>query len=228
MIPRRTVEARSDLSSPRTSVVSSSLAFFVSTDDPSLTMTSAPAPVLALSFRLDSAMPFNLVPPPTAPQLAGSWRTSPFATREAPRTEPDRPDTREGSPPPAPPAVSVDSSRPETPPPEAEPEAKKGSSQIELIIDSLPNHSLSEPIPVAIVSLGDKVFTASVTNMNIHGTGTSIGEALLVLKEQIEEIYAELSKRPSHLDTDQKATLQLLQTYIAPSAAGNSKRPEWL
>jgi hypothetical protein len=76
---------------------------------------------------------------------------------------------------------------------------------------------------VTIQSLGDKVFTASVTNIPIQATGTSIGESLLVLKDQIEEIYADLQKRLTYLDSDQKELLQLLTTYIPATSTSRSK-----
>jgi hypothetical protein len=109
------------------------------------------------------------------------------------------------------------------PPPEEEaaPAPEQGNSRIEVFIDSLTNHTLSEPIPVSVEPLGDKVFTASADDLGIHGTGNSLGEALLVLKEQIEEVYSELYKR-KQLDTEQKAKLQILQTFIAPVPAPKS------
>jgi hypothetical protein len=101
------------------------------------------------------------------------------------------------------------------PHPQAEPEPGQGSSQIDVIIDSLTNHTLTVPIPVSVEPLGDKVFTASAHDLGIHATGNSLGESLLVLKEQIEEVYNDLSKR-KHLDDEQKVKLQVLQDYIAP------------
>ena len=93
--------------------------------------------------------------------------------------------------------------------------------RIELSIDSLPNHLLVEPIPVAIDPLGDAAYTAWVRNLDTNATGHSVVEALLLLKEQIEFVYDDLSKR-SQLTADEKTTLQMLHTYIAP------KKPEWL
>jgi hypothetical protein len=224
--PRRIVEARSDQTSPRTFVVSSSLAFSVSTDDPSLSLMSVPGPALSLTFKGGASAPF-LLAPAAAAQIAPARRPSPPAEPKKIRDAADPPDPAEGPPPPEPPAAVVESSEPQTAPEADEPEATKGSSEIELIIDSLPNHTLSKPIPVAIVSLGDKVFTASVNEVGIHATGYTIGEALLVLKEQIEEIYADLNRAPARLDAEQKATLELLHTYIAPRASENSRRGKW-
>jgi hypothetical protein len=191
---------------------SSATNFLFSTDDPLLTVTTAPTPCLDLGFRGNSATPFAIArkgaaqpiqPPPERmePLRLGTPREPP--PLETPPLEPSRPEISDDDP---------------------EPEARPASHRIELIIDSLPHHTLIEPIPVVIVPLGDKVFTASVLNNSIHATGTSIGEALLVLKEQIEEIYADLNKRLAHLDTEQKETLQLLHTYISVQP----RRQEWL
>lgn len=91
--------------------------------------------------------------------------------------------------------------------------------RIELSIDSLPNHMLVEPIPVAIDPDGDNGYTAWVHNLEANATGSSVIEALLTLKERIEFIYDDLNKR-TQLTNQEKTTLQILHTYIAP------KRPE--
>jgi hypothetical protein len=93
--------------------------------------------------------------------------------------------------------------------------------RIELSIDSLPNYMLIEPIPVAIDPLGDNAFTAWVHNLETNATGQSVVEALLMLKERIELVYDDLNQR-THLSNEQKTTLQMLHTYIAP------KKPEWV
>jgi hypothetical protein len=189
-------------------MASSATSFLFSTDDPLLTVTMAPTPCLDLGFRGNSATPFA---------IARRGADQPIQSPPE-RIEPLRLETPPREPPP------LEPSRLEISDVDPEPEARPASHRIELIIDSLPHHTLIEPIPVVIVPLGDKVFTASVLNNSIHATGTSIGEALLVLKEQIEEIYAELNKRLAHLDTEQKETLQLLHTYISVQP----RRPEWL
>lgn len=93
--------------------------------------------------------------------------------------------------------------------------------RIELGIDSLANHLLIEPIPVAIDPVGDTAYTAWVPNLDTNATGQSVVEALLMLKERIEAVYEDLNGRP-HLSAEQKVTLQILHTYIAP------KKPEWV
>jgi hypothetical protein len=71
--------------------------------------------------------------------------------------------------------------RPATAPPAKLPKAEK----IGLAIDSLSNYELIKPIPVLIESLGDKVFLAEAPDLNLSTTGSSVGAAFLLLKEQI-------------------------------------------
>jgi hypothetical protein len=114
-----------------------------------------------------------------------------------------------------PPAHPVRIAEAETPSPET-------NSQVELIIDSLTHHTLIEPIPITIDALGGMMFTASMRDCDIQITGSSIGEALLVLKERIESVYDDLNRRWQNLDTDQREQLKILHTFIAPP----SKRAE--
>ena len=93
--------------------------------------------------------------------------------------------------------------------------------RIELSIDSLPNYLLIEPIPIVIDPIGETAFTAWVPNLDTNATGHSVVEALLLLKERIEFVYDDLNRRLP-LTTEQKITLQMLHTYIAP------KKPEWV
>ena len=92
---------------------------------------------------------------------------------------------------------------------------------IELTIDSLPNHLLIEPIPVAIEPLDDGTYTASVHTLNTRASGHSIVEALLLLKERVEAVYEGLN-RGEELTADERLTLQMMHTYIA------AKKPEWV
>jgi hypothetical protein len=97
----------------------------------------------------------------------------------------------------------------------------KHPHRIELSIDSLPNCMLIEPIPVAIDPVGDTAFTAWVHNLETNATGQSVVEALLMLIERMELVYDDLNRR-TQLSDEQKMTLQMLHTYIAP------KKPEWV
>jgi|SRR5579884_486260 len=96
---------------------------------------------------------------------------------------------------------------------EPPPAPAPGANRIELIIDSLPRHQLTEPLPVTIESLGDQVFTASIGDLGLATTGNTVGEALLLMKEQIVSLYEELTRRPP-ADAAQHRTLEFLQHYI--------------
>ena len=109
--------------------------------------------------------------------------------------------------------------------PAEEPQAVKPapSNRLEMTIDSLPHHDLTAPIPIYIDPLGDTVFTATVANLDIMATGNSIGEALVLLKEQIEFIYGDLNRRNKQ-SPEQMTMLKVLNTYIAPKGT----KPSWL
>jgi hypothetical protein len=214
-------------------VGTSSAGFSITTGTSSASVVTAPQPALMLAFGDAAGAPFTFIQSP--PPARSEPRPAPAPELPAPPVtvaEPDEPPpagvlAAETSPEPADLAPAADTDthlRADDPP-----ETRAGNrpvpvtTPIELIIDSLTGHSLIEPIPVVIESLGDMVFTASVRNLNIQATGNSIGEALLILKEQIEITYDDLTKRP-HRDADQKTALQLLQTYIAPSLASKPKK----
>jgi hypothetical protein len=211
-------------------VASSTTGFSVSTNDPSLSVTTAPMATLELIFGGNADGLFvagrprpSVRPVEAAPELEAAEPTPTAQEAAAIAPEPDLPSTsiEEDAP-----AASTEAPAAEAAPPPAEPiqpEEKPHPHRIELIIDSLPNLTLTEPIPVSIDPLGDAVFTATVRSLAITATGHSIGEALLILKEQIEFVYNDLSKR-SRWDSDEKIMLQLLHTYIAPP----SRKPDWM
>jgi hypothetical protein len=120
------------------------------------------------------------------------------------------------APTPVPPLPAAPFPTPLTPKREERPAASNHA--IELIIDSLPHYELTEPVPVTIDPLGDAVFTASVRDLDIAAIGNSIGEALLLLKEEIERVYEDLNRRLPSLNCDEKTLLQMLHTYIAPQS----------
>jgi hypothetical protein len=216
-------------------VVSSASVFSTSTDDPSLSLVSAPMPTLQFDLGGKTTTPFAIarpmtLAPATAPQPTGPTQTAPApepaaqAADEAPGAKAEEQSEKAGeaveqvvaaAPEPEEPTVKSAASEAKEPSPE-------GSSQVELIIDSLTNHSLIEPIPVTIDALGGMMFTASMRDCDIQITGSSIGEALLVLKERIESLYDDLNRRWQHLDADQREQLKMLHTYIAAP----SKRSE--
>jgi len=230
-------------------VVSSAAAFSLSTDDPSLSVASAPMPTLQFDLGGRTNTSFA-VTRPTVPVPAAASSLPPAGPMQNTRTAEPEEQPADGAPAAAAeqqpaedaPAPSVEapseeaanqpeqaaapSPEPKEPPANPAPAEADGprheaNSQVELIIDSLTNHTLIEPIPVVIDALGGMMFTASMRNCDIQITGSSIGEALLVLKERIETVYEDLNRRWQHLDTEQRKQLKMLHTYIAPP-----KRPE--
>jgi len=61
--------------------------------------------------------------------------------------------------------------------------------KVELTIDSLQNYALLKPIGVIVEALGDKVFVAEAPELNVSTSGTSVGGALISLKDHISAIY---------------------------------------
>ena len=101
------------------------------------------------------------------------------------------------------------------------------SHTIELSIDSLPHFQLIEPIPVAINSLGDRLFTATVAAVRLSGTGDTLGDALVIVKEQLESLYQRLA-RSTGLSEEEKNDLQYLCSHIKSSdEPPRSKRGLW-
>jgi len=170
----------------------SSVVLTTSTDDPLASVASLPMPTLHLVFGGDHHGDIRFVNASDA-----TMRSTSPAQDWLGRNEPDY--------------CPVDRDKTEQDHPH----------RIELNIDSLPNLMLIEPIPVAIDPVGDNAFTAWVHNLDTNATGTSVVEALLLLKERLELVYEDLNRR-SHLTSDEKLTLQILHTYIAP------KKPDWV
>ena len=92
-----------------------------------------------------------------------------------------------------------------------------------MIIDSLPRHQLIETIPVTVDALGDKVFTATIGILNLSGTGNTLGEALLVVKEQVDILYDTLMNT-SDPSEDEKLFLKYLQSRIVGPSFSDSNR----
>lgn len=108
------------------------------------------------------------------------------------------------------------------------PAAETDSSKIHLSIDSLPNLKLIEAFPVTVTQLGDKLFTATVEALRLSGTSSTLGDALVTVKEEIVNLYDRLSKI-TRLDDDEKKDLKYLQSHIIPeiklsSPQGQHKR----
>jgi hypothetical protein len=99
--------------------------------------------------------------------------------------------------------------------------------KISLSIDSLPRLQLIETIPVTVVQLGEKLFTATVDALSLSGTGNTLSDALVTVKEEIEVLHERLS-RSTGLDDDEKRYLQYLQSHIKSSEQPRGhKRGVW-
>ena len=107
----------------------------------------------------------------------------------------------------------------------AEPASLVETHRIELIIDRLTRHELIETIPVTVESLGDKVFTATVGALDLTGTGNTLGDALLIVKDQLGILYEKLSKT-TNLDSDEEKQLKYLQSHIRGSSSSDSRSPK--
>jgi hypothetical protein len=167
--------------------------------------------------------------PPGEPEEVAQEAVGSSEMAEAVPEAPDLSETRaaELEAQPVPETLDADSGPDEAPEPEPQPSAE--SHRIELIIDSLPRHQLTEAIPVTIDSLGDQVFTATVKALQVVGTGNTLGDALIIVKEQIEILYERLSKATG-LDSDEKKHLTYLQSHIKSSGSDSSrhsKRSIW-
>ena len=109
-------------------------------------------------------------------------------------------------------APAVEESVEGTPVPDI-PKKAPGPEKIELVIDTLSNYELVKPIPVSIESLGDRIVVAEVPGLDISITGTSVGGALLQLKEHITTLY-EGNRLKKTLDPERARQLKMLETYI--------------
>lgn len=133
--------------------------------------------------------------------------------------------------PPAAPASDAPATSAAEPPP--------GNHEFDLIIEELPNHRLYQPIPVQMQPFGNEMFSASVPALALSATGTSVSDALLLLKTQIEAGYAEIEKK-SDLDAAEKEHLKFYYAHIvkeppppefaairAPASSAGSKASRW-
>jgi hypothetical protein len=86
--------------------------------------------------------------------------------------------------------------------------------KVELTIDSLQNYALLKPIGVIVESLGDKVFVAEAPELNVSTSGTSVGGALISLKDHISTIYEGYINK-KNLDTERARQLKTFEMYIS-------------
>lgn len=100
-----------------------------------------------------------------------------------------------------------------------------GDTGFDLVIEELPKHQLYQPIPVHVQPIGEEMFSASVPALALSVSGSTVVEALLLLKSAIATAYAEIEKKHK-LDAAEKEQLKFYYTYIvkeppAPEFTGN-------
>ena len=94
-----------------------------------------------------------------------------------------------------------------------QPKPPPRTDKIELTIDSLQNYELLKPIRVIVESLGDKVFVAEAPDLNVSTSGTSVGGALILLKDHISTIYEGYTSK-KNLDSERARHFKTFETYI--------------
>jgi hypothetical protein len=87
------------------------------------------------------------------------------------------------------------------------------TDKVELTIDSLQNYELLRPIRAVIEPLGDKVFVAEAPELNVSTSGTSVGGALILLKDHISTIYEGYTSK-KNLDSERARQIKIFETYI--------------
>jgi hypothetical protein len=94
-----------------------------------------------------------------------------------------------------------------------QPKPPPRTDKIELTIDSLQNYELLKPIRVLVEPLGDKVFVAEAPDLNVSTSGTSVGGALILLKDHISTIYEGYTSK-QNLDSERARHFKTFETYI--------------
>jgi hypothetical protein len=87
------------------------------------------------------------------------------------------------------------------------------SDEFNLSIETLAHYEIKKPIPVRIECVDDNEFLAEVSEANIAMTGDSVGDALMMLKENIEAVF-ERYKSMERLGTEPSRQLQFLEMHI--------------
>lgn len=101
------------------------------------------------------------------------------------------------------------------------------SHAIELTIDSLSHLELTQAITVMVNPLGERIFTATVDALSLSSTGETLTDALIGVKEQIEQLYEKLTKitEPDEIQKDQ---LNYLRSHIkSTDEPAKHKRGIW-
>jgi len=212
------------------SVLSSGTTVWTNTKETSPTETQVPTPTLMFgvkSTRVIASVQSIVAPRASlkASDSASGEATTEAASRGSSEADgtPSASDDGEAGFPKDRPATSLAAPRPiPSPVIEKRPTRQAEASKIDLTIDSLPNLELIETIPITIVQLGDKLFTATVNALRLSGTGSTLSESVVTVKEERVDLYERLTKRQK-LDEQEKNDLQYLQSHIKLS--GISKGP---
>jgi hypothetical protein len=146
---------------------------------------------------------------------ASCWPASPSAGAETQTvSSPDAEAPRPSGSPPAPEAGAPDPSDVVAPALVADkPKPPPRTDKIELTIDSLQNYELLKPIRVVVEPLGDKVFVAEAPDLNLSTSGSSVGGALIILKDHISTIYEGYTSK-KNLDSERARQFKIFETYI--------------
>ena len=142
-----------------------------------------------------------------------SGRSAAVGVRSAPHAETEAPTPAGGSAP-MPEMCAQDANSVVEPAAVADqPKPPPRQDKIELTIDSLQNYELLKPIRVVVESLGDKVFVAEAPDLNVSTSGTSVGRALILLKDHISTIYEGYTSK-KNLDSERTRQFKTFETYI--------------
>jgi hypothetical protein len=71
---------------------------------------------------------------------------------------------------------------------------------------------------VVLESFGDKIYTAEAPDLELSASDNTLGDALLLLKDQITTVYEEYRMKKT-MNREQSRRFETLQTYI-----GKTKR----
>ena len=142
-----------------------------------------------------------------------SGRSAAVGLRSAPHAETEAPTPASGSAPMPEMGAQDANSVVEPAPIVDQPKPPPRQDKIELTIDSLQNYELLKPIRVVVESLGDKVFVAEAPDLNVSTSGTSVGGALILLKDHISTIYEGYTSK-KNLDSERTRQFKTFETYI--------------
>lgn len=103
-------------------------------------------------------------------------------------------------------------------PPEAAPDNGRGNSlsreKYTVHIEALDNFELLRFIPVTIEPLGEWVYVAEASDLNLSMTGRTPDDAVALLKDAITRTYESNRKGRNTLDPDRRRQQRVLETYF--------------